>query len=561
MLGRLGAAVRKDLRLLTRDRAGLVFLTLAPVVVIAVAGLSLASLYGADPRGATAYVLPLVDEDGGRVGRALAAHLADEPAVQLRRVTSRDAARNLVQTHAAGVALVIPAGTSAALTAGRPAPLILYTDPVKYLEVANVRALVQELRHGLESAARNHARARLAKVRARAAITRTKLERAAARLRRDLQTLSAQLAAARAESERRFAAARARTERDVQAALAAIAAARERDTRARLAAALAPLGTFLAELTARTQELAAWFGAVRAQAGRLADRVPPPPAPPAIPAALTELASADADTLARRLLPSTGATLDLPPLPRLELPAPPALVPPAFPTLPEPPELQLPGALAIDETSVTGAPRRLNTFDQNVPGFSVTFLLLGMLLGVSLGLLDEHDWGTLERLRAMPTPFAIALVAKLLARFTVGLVQMVVLFAIGRIAFGVSLGPEPAALLLPTAGIVFAGTAFGLVVAGVARSREAVLPLGSIVIVTMAAVGGCWWPIDLEPDWMRRAALAFPTTWAMAAYNDLMIRRRTVSAVLGPTAVLFAYGALYLAAGLVLFRRHTRQAA
>jgi hypothetical protein len=31
--------------------------------------------------------------------------------------------------------------------------------------------------------------------------------------------------------------------------------------------------------------------------------------------------------------------------------------------------------------------------------------------------------------------------------------------------------------------------------------------------------------------------------------------------VLGPTAVLFAYGALYLAAGLVLFRRHTRQAA
>ena len=70
-------------------------------------------------------------------------------------------------------------------------------------------------------------------------------------------------------------------------------------------------------------------------------------------------------------------------------------------------------------------------------------------------------------------------------------------------AFGISLGPEPWALLLPTAGIVFAGTAFGLVVAGLARTREAVLPLGSIVIVTMAAVGGCWWPIDLEPRWMR----------------------------------------------------------
>ena len=108
------------------------------------------------------------------------------------------------------------------------------------------------------------------------------------------------------------------------------------------------------------------------------------------------------------------------------------------------------------------------------------------------------------------------------------------------------------------AGIVFAGTAFGLVVAAVASSREAVLPVGSIVIVTMAAVGGCWWPIDLEPRWMRTVALAFPTTWAMDAFNDLMIRRRTFEAALRPTAVMLAYGALYLLVGLTIFRRRLR---
>jgi ABC-2 type transport system permease protein len=132
---------------------------------------------------------------------------------------------------------------------------------------------------------------------------------------------------------------------------------------------------------------------------------------------------------------------------------------------------------------------------------------------------------------------------------------MLVLLTVGRLLFGISLGPEPWALLLPTAGIVFAGTAFGLVIAGLAHSREAVLPLGSIVIVTMAAVGGCWWPIDLEPRWMQQVALAFPTTWAMAAYNDLMIRRHSFEAALRPTAVLLAYGLAYLALGLALFRR------
>jgi ABC-2 type transport system permease protein len=190
----------------------------------------------------------------------------------------------------------------------------------------------------------------------------------------------------------------------------------------------------------------------------------------------------------------------------------------------------------------------------------VTFLLLGMLLGVSLGLLDERDWGTLARLRTMPAPLDITLIAKLLARFAVGVLQMIVLLLVGRVVFGISLGPHPLALLLPTAGIVFAGTAFGLVVAGLARSREAVLPLGSIVIVTMAAVGGCWWPIDLEPRWMQRVALAFPTTWAMAAYNDLMIRRQTYEAALRPTLVLLLHGLTYLVVGLALFRRRAATA-
>jgi ABC-2 type transport system permease protein len=129
------------------------------------------------------------------------------------------------------------------------------------------------------------------------------------------------------------------------------------------------------------------------------------------------------------------------------------------------------------------------------------------------------------------------------------------LFAIGWVAFDISLGPQPWALLLPIAGIVFAGTAFGLIVAVIASSREAVLPLGSIVIVTMAAIGGCWWPIDLEPRWMRSLALAFPTTWAMEAFNDLMIRRRPVEAALWPTTVMLAFGASYLVIGLALFRR------
>ena len=401
MLRGLAVAFVKDLRLLARDRAALVFLTIAPVIVITVAGLSLASLYGAGPKGTTAYRLPFVDEDRGEIGGAFRKALETIDVVKLEPTDGRERARSLVVGKRAGVALVIPAAATEAVARGEEIELVLFTDPVKYLEIASVRGLIHEIRHRIEAAAW----ARAAK--------RVSLERE------------------------------------------------------------------------------------RALAAR----------PPGV-------------------------------------------------GLPEFPSAALPGAIGLREESVTGAPQRLNTFDQNVPGFSVTFLLLGMLFGVSLGLLDERDWGTLERVRTAPTPFAAILIAKLLSRFVVGVVQMLALFAVGWIAFGVSLGPEPPALLLPILGIAFAGTALGLVVAGVARSRDSVLPVGSIVIVTMAAAGGCWWPIDLEPEWMRSAALAFPTTWAMAAFNDLMIRRQPVAAALEPTAVLVAYGTVYLVAGLALFRRH-----
>ncbi|HUE29674.1 MAG TPA: ABC transporter permease [Verrucomicrobiae bacterium] len=546
MLAGLAAAFAKDLRLLARDRVGLAFLTLAPIVVITVAGLSLATLYGAEPRGGTAPVLPLADEDGGWVGRAVRERLADEPSVRVRPVAAAAAARALVQAKRAAAALVVPAGTSEAVGAGRAATLVLFTDPVKTVDVAYVRSLAQELRHGLEAGAVERAQQDLDAARAQAADTRARVVRAADELHRALDDLRTRLEVMRAEAERRRAAA----ERELRTAQAA--------ARARLSAVLVPLRAFMAELAARRQAFAEWLATVRERAGRYADRVPPPPEPPSVPPALEELTSADPDAVAARLVAPDGAAPTLPPL---APPAPPALPVLDLPSLPEPPAGRLPGPLALEETSVTGAPRRFNTFDQNVPGFGVTFLLLGVLFGVSLGLLDEREWGTFERVRATPMGLTTVLLAKLGTRAAAATVQMALLFLVGRLAFGVSLGPEPWALLLPTAGIVFAGTAFGLVVAALAPSREAVMALGSMAIMTMAAVGGCWWPIDLEPDWMRRAALAFPTTWAMEAYNDLMIRRQPAGAALGATAVLLAYGAGYLAAGLLLFRRRVLRAA
>ena len=418
---------------------------------------------------------------------------------------------------------------------------MLYTDAVKYLERLNVRVRLLELRDALASARAETARGDASGDRERVAHD---LERLRAEVVDARKRLTAAWQDAEREQQRAARAAQESITRQLKAAAADQAVRADQAARA-LDGQLAAVRGYLETVQARRRDFEAWIASLRELAGSRADRIPTPPAFPEPPAALTALL-ASPPAVPRPELPAVR----LPELPAL--PKPPTLPLPTI-DVPEPPPV--PGALDVEERDVSGGGATINTFDQNVPGFSVTFLLLGMLLGVSLGLLDERDWGTLDRLRAMPAPVSSVLGAKLLARFLVGVVQMVLLFAVGRLLFGISLGREPWLLLLPTAAIVFAGTTFGLVVAALATSREAVLPIGSIAIVTMAAVGGCWWPIDLEPRWMRRVALAFPTTWAMEAFNDLMIRRRGLEAAVRPTIVMLAFGLLYLIVGTLLFRR------
>ncbi len=548
--------IGKDLRLLGRDRAALVFILLAPLIVICVAGLSLANLYGADPTGQTAYDLPLFDEDGSRLSQEIRERLAQEPAVRLRDVGSRAEAQELVRDKQAGSALIIPRGTAAALTAGAGAKIILFNDPVKYLERINLRTRILELRDAISTE-------QGAAVRQGAAAERAKAEEKIAAFKAVVVNQRAKLEAAWSEARRIRAAVLEAARRDaVQARGEATrviknewqqhSARVQKDVQSQVEQLRQEFRAYVEALATARQGFEAWLEDLKTRAGSHASDIPPPPSFPELPVSLKQIVDGSRAPVELRL-PEVELALPTPRMP--DLPALPDLPEIELPEIVLPPLPPAPSSLEIEVVSLAGVPTYINTFDQNVPGFAVTFLMLGMLLGISLGLLDEREWGTMQRVRALPVGPSQFLLAKLLTRFLVGVGQMIVLLTIGWLAFGVSLGPQPVALLLPIVGIAYAGTAFGLIVAAVATSREAVFSVGSVVMVTMSAVGGCWWPIDLEPRWMRSVALAFPTTWAMDAFNDLMIRRRTIDAAYLPTAVMLAYGSLYLLIGLMIFRR------
>src|SRR5258708_27268147 len=93
----LVATVVKDVRLLVRDRVGLVFLTIAPLIVMSVAGFSLSTLFGGAPQPG-AYVLPVVDEDDGRIAAQLRERPATDATIEIRTIPIPEEALALVRS-------------------------------------------------------------------------------------------------------------------------------------------------------------------------------------------------------------------------------------------------------------------------------------------------------------------------------------------------------------------------------------------------------------------------------------------------------------------------------
>jgi len=80
--------------------------------------------------------------------------------------------------------------------------------------------------------------------------------------------------------------------------------------------------------------------------------------------------------------------------------------------------------------------------------------------------------------------------------------------------------------------------ALGLLLGNLARSDGQATAVGVLASNVLAALGGCWWPIEVTAPWMQRLALALPTGWTMDALH------RLVSFQAGPASVTAHFLAL-----------------
>ncbi len=194
-----------------------------------------------------------------------------------------------------------------------------------------------------------------------------------------------------------------------------------------------------------------------------------------------------------------------------------------------------------------------NTFQQNIPGYTI-YGIFWIVNALALSVLQEKRDGTFRRLMIAPLPRTVLLAGKLLPYYAINLSQIAILLGVSSALFGMSLGHSPAGLIVVSLAAAASALGLGVLVSAIARTESQAAGLSVILILTMSALGGCFVPRFIMPDWLRTLGLITPQAWALDAYQDLLVRGYGLREVLPQVGALLGFASLFFGIGVWRFR-------
>ncbi len=192
---------------------------------------------------------------------------------------------------------------------------------------------------------------------------------------------------------------------------------------------------------------------------------------------------------------------------------------------------------------------------QHVGPAYVLFFVMMFVMMTAKELVAARFDRTLARLVTSRATSLDLVLGFFLGGMAIGLVQATILLVLNSVAFGIDYGDSPLGLALVV--VLFAGFCSGTAVllGCVAHTGAQADGLGMALTMTMAALGGLWWPLEIVPEFMQKLGHSLPTGQAITVFHDMIGRGYGVPQMMGLLVPLALWFALALALGAWQLRR------
>ncbi len=192
-------------------------------------------------------------------------------------------------------------------------------------------------------------------------------------------------------------------------------------------------------------------------------------------------------------------------------------------------------------------------FSHSAPAMALMFVLLSGLM-FSAGLVEERRARTLARLSTAPVRKGEVVLANLVWRTVVGCGQFAILILVGALVFRVDWGDSPLALALIGLTYVASVAGMSVLIGSFARTSRQAETTSLVAALSMCALGGLWWPIEITPKAYQTIGHFVPTGWAMDAMHNLVGRGYALPEIMPQASLLLGFAAAFCVAAALSFR-------
>ncbi len=190
-----------------------------------------------------------------------------------------------------------------------------------------------------------------------------------------------------------------------------------------------------------------------------------------------------------------------------------------------------------------------------VPGLMGIILTMTMMLFTAVAIVRERERGNLELLINTPVSSAELMIGKVIPYIVIGLIQLALILAVGRILFDVPVRGSILDLYMAAALFIAANLGLGLFISTAVKTQFQAMQMTVFILMPSILLSGFMFPFDGMPRVAQWIGEILPTTHFIRLTRGIMLREAGIGELLPEVIHLAVFTGVAMTAAAARFTK------
>ncbi len=190
-----------------------------------------------------------------------------------------------------------------------------------------------------------------------------------------------------------------------------------------------------------------------------------------------------------------------------------------------------------------------------VPGLMGVILTMTMILFTAVAIVRERERGNLELLINTPVSSAELMIGKVVPYILIGIIQLALILAVGRLLFDVPVRGSVLDLYLAGAAFIAANLSLGLFISTAAKTQFQATQMTVFILLPSILLSGFMFPFDGMPQFAQWLGELLPNTHFIRLTRGIMLRDAGIGELLSELVFLLVFAIVAMSAAALRFTK------